>query len=62
MKRLSEYSRTGLFLTNTDTSLFPPSLFDELDALAIKTGVSKSEMIREATMEYVNRHMAEEGE
>lgn len=45
------------------TCLFPPSLFDELDALAIKTGVSKSEMIRQATMEYVNRHIAdEEGE
>lgn len=38
------------------------TLFAELDALAIKTGVSKSEMIREATMEYVKRRMAEEGD
>lgn len=44
------------------TCLFPPSLFDELDALAISTGVSKSEMIREATMEYVKRRTAEESE
>lgn len=44
------------------TCLFPPTLFAELDALAIKTGVSKSEMIREATMEYVKRRMAEEDE
>ena len=44
------------------TCLFPPSLFDELDALAIKTGVSKSEMIREATMEYINRHTADKEE
>jgi hypothetical protein len=44
------------------TCLFPPQLFVKLDALAIKTGVSKSEMIREATTEYVKRHTAEEGE
>lgn len=45
------------------TCLFPPSLFDELDTLSLKTGVSKSEMIREATVEYVRAHTADkEGE
>lgn len=44
------------------TCLFPPQLFEELDALAIKTGTSKSEMIREATKEYIVRHMADPAE
>lgn len=45
------------------TCLFPPTLFDELDALSIKTGVSKSQMIREATQEYIKHRTADkEGE
>lgn len=45
------------------TCLFPPSLFDDLDALALETGMSKSQMIRAATQEYVRRHTADkEGE
>ena len=41
------------------TCLFPPQLFEELDALAMKTGISKSEMIREATKEFIVRHLAD---
>ena len=41
------------------TCLFPPQLFEKLDAIAMKTGISKSEMIREATKEFIVRHLAD---
>ena len=41
------------------TCLFPPSLFEDLDAVSTETGLSKSEMIREATIEYVRRKKAD---
>lgn len=57
--RMNEEYRMGLYQM---TCLFQPSLNELLEELALKTGKSKSEMVREATWEYVYKHMAEEDE
>lgn len=59
--RMNEEYRMGLYQM---TCLFQPSLNELLDELALKTGKSKSEMVREAAWEYVYKHTAdkEDGE
>lgn len=54
--RMNEQYRMGLYQM---TCLFPPSLNELLDELALKTGKSKSEMVREAAWEYVTKHTAD---
>lgn len=55
--RMNEKYRAGLYQM---TCLFPPSLNEMLDKLALKTGESKSKMVREAAWEYVCKRTAEE--
>lgn len=54
--RMNEKYRMGLYQM---TCLFQPSLNELLDELALKTGKSKSEMVREAAWEYVYKHTAD---
>lgn len=58
--RMNKEYRMGLYQM---TCLFQPRLNELLDELALKTGKSKSEMVREAAWEYVYKHSADkEGE